>query len=186
MPYVRRTTPAESDEEFIVEAILDCRGRGGSTEYLVKWEGYEEPSWTWYFNCDCPEKLAEFRRQRRLDRRYQQARNEGRPVRRQRRRAVRVQDRRPSSSASSSGPSSSSDSGDSVPPPEVVQSDVPCIRAAEGEPTCVVCLEHRITHIVQPCNHACLCGRCSEMVATLHGCPKCRRVMTRIAPFYIG
>lgn len=76
MPYVRRTTPAESDEEFIVETILNCRGRGGSTEYLVKWEEYEEPSWTWYFKCNCPERLAEFRHQRRLDRRYQQARND--------------------------------------------------------------------------------------------------------------
>lgn len=180
---VRRTTPSESDEEFYVEEILDGRGRGGSTEYLVKWEGYPEPTWTWRFNCNCPVKLAEFSRRRRVERRYQQAREAGRPALRR-----RAQGRRPSLSLQSQSSASYKPSvnEDSEVPPEVLGSDMPCTPTINSEPACIVCLENKITHIVQPCNHACLCSRCTVAVATLHGCPKCRGSMKRIAPFYIG
>lgn len=37
----------DGDEEFEVEAVLDCRKRRGQTQYLIKWKGYgpEENSW---------------------------------------------------------------------------------------------------------------------------------------------
>lgn len=177
MPYVSRTIPAESDEEYPVERILDCRGRGRSTEYLIKWVGYPEPTWTWHFNCSCPERLADFRRRRRVERRRRRARSD----------EIASGGEHPARSLSfdSSG-SSSGNSSDGFAPPEVLSSEMPCNRTSEGEPVCIVCLEHRITHIVQPCNHACLCAQCSVPVASLRGCPKCRGSMTRIAPFYVG
>lgn len=184
MPYVPRTTPAESEEEFFVEEILDSRGRGGSTEYLIKWEGYPEPTWVWYFHCNCPEKLAEFRRKKRIERRYQQARDQGRPMRR--RRIPPVQVEAPSGSSGVEVIDLAPDVQEAVSEPVVVGLDVPWGPAAEGEACCIVCLENKITHLVDPCNHACLCSRCAVAVKTLRGCPKCRGKMTRIAPFYLG
>lgn len=52
----------ESDEEFVVEAILDKRKKGGKVEYLIKWKGYprEESTWEPQENLNCPELLKEF------------------------------------------------------------------------------------------------------------------------------
>jgi hypothetical protein len=37
----------EGEEEYIVEAIVDEKGRGRSKKYLVKWRGYPESENTW-------------------------------------------------------------------------------------------------------------------------------------------
>jgi Chromo (CHRromatin Organisation MOdifier) domain len=50
------------EEEYDVEKIVDKRTRNGTTEYLVKWLGYESDENTWeptgYLNC--PEKVREY------------------------------------------------------------------------------------------------------------------------------
>ena len=39
----------DGEVEYGVEKILDQKkGRGGSEKYLVKWEGYERPTWEPY------------------------------------------------------------------------------------------------------------------------------------------
>ena len=39
----------DEEVEYEVEEILDQKkGRGGSEKYLVKWEGYERPTWEPY------------------------------------------------------------------------------------------------------------------------------------------
>jgi len=51
------------DEEYEVENILDKRKRGGGTEYLIKWLGYEDPSnntWEPVENLDCQDVIDEF------------------------------------------------------------------------------------------------------------------------------
>lgn len=37
-------------QEFTIEYLMDVKGSGKSREYLVKWKGYQEPTWTseWY------------------------------------------------------------------------------------------------------------------------------------------
>ncbi|KAF8359362.1 cec-4 [Pristionchus pacificus] len=53
---------SESDPEYIVEAILDKRTKKGQVEYLIKWEGYDDPEEnTWESDVSgCREKVAEF------------------------------------------------------------------------------------------------------------------------------
>jgi len=45
-PEVKPEEPGEGaeEEEYEVENILDKRKRGGGTEYLIKWLGYDDPS----------------------------------------------------------------------------------------------------------------------------------------------
>lgn len=49
---------------------------------------------------------------------------------------------------------------------------------AEGGPQCAVCLERRVTRIVQPCKHAVLCGAClGDVLREPQGrrrCPMCQ------------
>lgn len=33
------------EDEYVVERIVDSRGDGDEREFLVQWEGYEEPTW---------------------------------------------------------------------------------------------------------------------------------------------
>jgi hypothetical protein len=35
----------DGDLEYAVDEILDEKGKGGSTRCLVKWTGYQEPTW---------------------------------------------------------------------------------------------------------------------------------------------
>ena len=53
---------AGDDEEFVVEKILGVRQYRGITQYLVKWEGYEDSdnSWLDFKNLNCPKLIAEF------------------------------------------------------------------------------------------------------------------------------
>lgn len=157
MPYTPRITPPLSDEEFVVERILDIRGRGRGTEYLIKWEGYDEPSWTWARYANCRELVRAYHRRRRGSR----------------------------GSSSPDHNLADSDSSSHNPSPVVLGVDLLPEEAREGERVCLCCLTNRPTHIVQPCNHAVLCSSCVLPVATLHGCPKCRAAMERIAPFYL-
>jgi len=50
------------EEEYDVERLLDRRIRKGTTEYKVRWSGYESSDDTWEptGNLNCPEKIQEF------------------------------------------------------------------------------------------------------------------------------
>ena len=53
-----------ADDEFIVEALLDRRGKGAACEYKTKWKGYARRHATWVPRSDllrrCAEEVAEF------------------------------------------------------------------------------------------------------------------------------
>lgn len=53
----------DNEEEFEVEAILDCRKRRNGIQYLIKWKGYgpEDNSWEPENNLHAPELLQTFR-----------------------------------------------------------------------------------------------------------------------------
>lgn len=156
-----RITATPSEEEYIVEQVLDIRGHGGSTEYLLKYEGFEEPEWTYAKFTNCRQAVRQYHNRRRAQRRYEARRAAGRRTR---------------------GPNKSK----VEPKLKTFGTDIPVAEAADGEPTCVCCQTNKITHIVQPCNHACLCSLCAAPCATLHGCPKCRHPIEKIAPFYLS
>lgn len=52
----------EGEDEFEVEAIMDCRRRGGHIQYLVKWKGYppEDNSWEPSSNIHAPRLIQTF------------------------------------------------------------------------------------------------------------------------------
>ena len=54
------TAATASNEFFVVEKILKKRFVGGTPEYLLKWEGYPEPTWEPKELLDCTELLAQF------------------------------------------------------------------------------------------------------------------------------
>ncbi|XGW29780.1 hypothetical protein V3C99_009097 [Haemonchus contortus] len=57
-------TSDETEQSYSVEKILASRKRAGRREYLIKWEGYpdEEATWEAECDCDCPDAIAEFNR----------------------------------------------------------------------------------------------------------------------------
>jgi hypothetical protein len=47
---------SEEEEQFVVEKILDRRIRNGEVQYLIKWQGYNDPednTWEPAKNCVC-------------------------------------------------------------------------------------------------------------------------------------
>ncbi|WKY04804.1 hypothetical protein Q1695_005650 [Nippostrongylus brasiliensis] len=58
--------PKEKRIAYLVEKILDTRTVNGKREYLILWQDYgiEEATWESVEHCDCPDAIAEFRRQR--------------------------------------------------------------------------------------------------------------------------
>jgi hypothetical protein len=59
---------ADDVSEWVVEDILWSRRRGGSLEYLVKWEGFGEKDCSWEPEGNltiCPRILEAFRRRKR-------------------------------------------------------------------------------------------------------------------------
>ncbi|XP_026329986.1 chromobox protein homolog 5-like [Hyposmocoma kahamanoa] len=55
-------TSASSEEEYVVEKVLDKRTVKGKVQYLLKWKGYKEDESTWEpeENLDCEELIKTF------------------------------------------------------------------------------------------------------------------------------
>ena len=50
---------------YVVSGITDCRvnGRSGKFDYLVSWQGYDDPTWESESNCEeCIELIEQFHR----------------------------------------------------------------------------------------------------------------------------
>ncbi len=52
---------------------------------------------------------------------------------------------------------------------------------------CVVCMEHDVTRVLNPCGHVCLCDNCSSksQINKMHErCPECRSKISGVVKFY--
>ncbi|CAK1549592.1 unnamed protein product [Leptosia nina] len=60
------TTEGSSEEEYVVEKVLNKRTVKGKTQYLLKWKGYKEEESTWepVDNLDCEELIRVFEESR--------------------------------------------------------------------------------------------------------------------------
>ena len=58
---------------------------------------------------------------------------------------------------------------------EGVQSQMQQENDAEDDRVCVVCLESPNTHLLAPCGHQCVCGKCSKLLVG-QPCPVCRGI----------
>ena len=54
------SSESESEEEYVIERILEEAGKGGKLKYLVKWQGYDEQTWEPAANLAKTEALAEW------------------------------------------------------------------------------------------------------------------------------
>ena len=54
------SSESESEEEYVIERILEETGKGGKLKYLVKWQGYDEETWEPAANLAKTEALAEW------------------------------------------------------------------------------------------------------------------------------
>ena len=50
----------DGEEEYVVEEIVEERGRGRRKQYLVKWEGYPDPTWEPASNLEHTDALKEW------------------------------------------------------------------------------------------------------------------------------
>ena len=65
-PFPQQPRPREpppkiinGEEEYLVEAILNQRKHHGRTQYLVKWTGYDNPTWESEENLQNAKELVE-------------------------------------------------------------------------------------------------------------------------------
>lgn len=56
----------EDDETYEVEEIQDKKLDGKVLKYLVKWKGWEDPTWESEHNLDCPKLVKEFEERQRI------------------------------------------------------------------------------------------------------------------------
>ncbi|XP_046637343.1 chromobox protein homolog 1-like [Daphnia pulicaria] len=58
-------TKSTAAEKYVVEKVVDKRKTKGTTQYLLKWKGYDDSDNTWEEeeNMNCPELVAEFENQ---------------------------------------------------------------------------------------------------------------------------
>ncbi|CAD5211289.1 unnamed protein product [Bursaphelenchus xylophilus] len=57
------SSSGEGEETYVVEKILNHRKIRGKKEYLIKWQGYDDPAdntWEPVENCDCPELIEAY------------------------------------------------------------------------------------------------------------------------------
>lgn len=66
---VTRSRNNNNQGVFTVEAILDKREYNSQDWVLIKWEGYEEPTWELQSNCSCELLLEEYEKQRKARKR---------------------------------------------------------------------------------------------------------------------
>jgi len=56
--------PSESEEgsgqEYDVEKVLDKKFKNGKAQYLLKWKGYDKPTWEIEENVNCPDLVKEY------------------------------------------------------------------------------------------------------------------------------
>ncbi|KAI6182704.1 Cbx3 [Aphelenchoides bicaudatus] len=51
---------SKSTQQYSVEKILNRRFRDGDAQYLIKWEGFDEPTWEPLENCSCDALIREY------------------------------------------------------------------------------------------------------------------------------
>ena len=52
---------------------------------------------------------------------------------------------------------------------------------------CVICMEHNVSHVCNPCGHVCLCSNCStqnHLKLMKWRCPECRSLILGVIRFY--
>lgn len=54
---------SEEEEEYEVEKVMGKKGSGSTLKYLIKWKGYQKPTWEPAANCDCKEMIIAYERQ---------------------------------------------------------------------------------------------------------------------------
>lgn len=65
----------------------------------------------------------------------------------------------------------------SVPPPQLTDDDLLVL--------CKVCLDSKVSQILFPCRHACICENCFDKLECPKECPVCRTLVFRNIPFIL-
>jgi hypothetical protein len=59
-------------------------------------------------------------------------------------------------------------------------------QSVDEERQCIICYENPKCFMIRPCNHVCLCEKCSRNVQGLRGkCPMCRNNIQKIERIFM-